>query len=75
VQEVWLVTPYPSSIEILVLDGDSFRLRATFTKEQTLRSPSFPGLAIELAPIFDFPLEPGEEIQLIKEGRPPAYAH
>jgi len=70
VREVWLVTPYPSLIEVLVLDGDSYRIKHSYVKEDTLSSPSFPDLAIELASIFDFPIDPEEEIQLIKERRP-----
>jgi Uma2 family endonuclease len=74
VQEVWVVTPFPSSIEIFLLDGATYRLMAAYRKEETLVSPSFPGLQIELAGIFDFPVDPDEELHLIKEGRPPAYA-
>ena len=37
-------------------------------------SPSFPRLAIDLAKVFDFPLEPGEGIQMVRESRPPYVA-
>jgi hypothetical protein len=47
---------------------------ASYGKEDTLTSPLFPDLQIELAGIFDFPVDPDEELHLIKEGRPPAYA-
>ncbi len=74
VQEVWLVTPYPSAVEVFFLDGDSYRLKRTYAKEDTLLSPCFPDLEIELARVFDFPVDPDERVQLVKEGRPPAYA-
>ncbi|MBN1671050.1 MAG: Uma2 family endonuclease [Kiritimatiellae bacterium] len=70
VQEVWLVTPYPWLAEVFALDGATYRLAGSYTKEDTLESPTFPDLRIELAAVFDFRIEPGEEISLIKEGRP-----
>lgn len=27
-------------------------------------------LKLDLAAVFDFPLEPGEEVQMVREGRP-----
>jgi hypothetical protein len=33
--------------------------------------PAFPGLAFDLAGVFDFPLAPGEEIEMVREGHPP----
>lgn len=71
VTEYWLVAPYPSLVEVLLLDGDSYRLKAVFGPRDTLRSPTFPGLAIRLAEVFDFPLEPGEPIAEVHEGVPP----
>ena len=71
VKEVWLVTPYPWLVEVLLLDGDSYRLAGNYIKTDTLKSPTFPGLGIELSKVFDFPLEPGEEIQMVREGHPP----
>ena len=71
VQEYWIVTPYPALIEVYVLDGDHFRLAAGYEKDDTLRSPTFPELEMPLADVFDFPLEPGEEIMVIKEARAP----
>ena len=73
VPEYWIVTPYPSMIEVFVLQGDAYRLQAGYVKEDTLRSPSFPELELVLAPVFDFPVDPEEQVTLIKEGRP-AYA-
>ena len=36
-----------------------------------LRSPTFPDLEVQLPHLFDLPLEPGEEIQHVKEVHPP----
>ncbi len=74
VGEVWLVTPSPSAIEVFLLDGDSYRLNRTYAKEDALRSPTFPDREIALADVFNFPVDPGEQIPLVREGRPPAYA-
>jgi Uma2 family endonuclease len=71
IKEVWLVTPYPSLVEVLLLDGESYRVAGTYTKTDTLSSPTFPDLAMVLGAVFDFPLEPGEEIQMVHEGHPP----
>lgn len=71
VKEVWLVTPYPGLAEVFVLDGESYRLCGAYTKEDTLTSPTFPELEIDLRKVFDFPIEPDERIEMVKEGRPP----
>ena len=60
VREVWLVTPFPQSVEVFVLDGDTYRRAAAYDQNGSLASPSFEGLTIDLKPVFDFPLEPGE---------------
>lgn len=70
VKEFWLVTPYPSLVEVLLLKGRTYRIEAAYAKEDTLISPSFPGLRIKLADVFNFPLEPGEETPVVRE--PPA---
>jgi len=70
VEEVWLVTPYPSSVEIFLLDGAEYRLKAGYGRDDSLESPSFPGLRIKLADVFDFPIDPNEEMYLVKEGTP-----
>jgi Uma2 family endonuclease len=71
VKEVWLVTPYPWLVEVLLLDGESYRLVGTHTKTDTPASPTFPDLLMELSKVFDFPLDPGEEIEMVREGHPP----
>ncbi len=67
VREVWLVTPYPSTIEVYLLDGATYRLMQTVSTVDKLKSPSFPDLRIDLKRVFDFPLEPGEELRRVKE--------
>ena len=71
VKEVWLVTPYPWLAEVYALAGDSYRLAAAYERTDTLVSVAFPDLSVTLAGIFDYPIDPGEEIQMVKEGRPP----
>ena len=71
VKEVWLVTPYPWLVEVFVLDGESFRLAQGFEKTDTLTSPSFPGLRIELEQVFDYEIPPHEQVPMVKESRPP----
>ncbi len=61
VREVWLVTPFPQSVEVFVLDGATYRRAAAYDQTGSLASPTFEGLTIDLVPVFDFPLEPGEE--------------
>jgi Uma2 family endonuclease len=71
VKEYWIVTPYPPLVEVYVLQGDHFRLAAGYDQDDTLRSPTFPDLAIELAGVFDFPIDPEERVNVVKEARPP----
>mgnify|MGYP001551751117 CR=1 FL=1 len=71
VKEVWLVTPYPSCVEIFLLDGNTYRFIQACDKEDELKSPTFPDLEVGLPRLFDFPLEPGEQIQRVKEVHPP----
>jgi Uma2 family endonuclease len=70
VREVWLVTPYPHAVEVFRLRDAAYVLAATYERTDTLISPAFPELQLDLDPVFDFPLEPGEQINLVKEGRP-----
>jgi Uma2 family endonuclease len=73
VREVWLVTPWPPCAEVFVLDGPTYRRHAAFIQTQTLRGATFPELEIDLAPVFDFPLEPGEEPSIAREPPPRRY--
>ena len=59
-----------NNTEVFVLEGDSYWLHRSYSKDDTLRSPTFRGLAVELRPLFAFPLEPGEEVRMVREGRP-----
>jgi Uma2 family endonuclease len=68
VGEVWLITPFPPSIEVFLLDGATYRFIEMYEIVDTLISPSFQGLELDLKAVFDFPLEPGEEIRILKEG-------
>lgn len=70
VQEYWIVTPHPAVVEVLSLDGGTYRLAHAFGKEDTLKSPAFPDVSIPLADVFTFPLEPGDEVPVVRE--PPA---
>jgi Uma2 family endonuclease len=71
VKEVWLVTPYPSLIEIFVLDNGAYRRARALTREQEFRCPSFPDLGLDLNGLFDLPTTPEERIKVVRERRPP----
>jgi Uma2 family endonuclease len=73
IKEYWLVSPYPSLIEVLLLDGETYRIQAAFGKTDILRSPTFPDLQIDLKDVFSFPIDPGEEIMEIREAQRPVY--
>ena len=73
VKEYWLVSPFPSYVEVLVLDGATYRIARVVAKEQELLSPTFPDLKVALRDVFDFPLEPGEEPPVARE--PPGSAY
>jgi len=73
VPEVWLVTPYPSMIEVYRLDGKTYRLVAAYTPPDTLKSPGFPKLKLKLKDVFDFPLEPDEKAAMRVRETPPPY--
>ena len=71
VKEVWLVAPYPPLLEVLVLDGGTYRRVHAFTRGQPFQCPSFPGLRLDLDALFDLPIAPEERIEIVKEGHPP----
>ncbi len=71
VKEVWLITPYPWLAEVFVLDGETYRLLGAYQEDEILESRTFPDLTIALAEIFDYPIDPSERIEMVKEGRPP----
>lgn len=74
VKEYWIVTPWPSLVEVLVLEGTRYVVHKVYGKDQTLTSPTFPDLKIELKDVFDFPFEPGEEPPAVKEPPAPKYS-
>lgn len=71
VEEYWIVTPYPSMIEVYRLVDGRFTLAAGYEDRETLRSPAFPELAIPLTGIFDFPVAPESVVTVVREGTPP----
>lgn len=73
VKEYWVVSPFPSYVEVLVLDGSKYRVEHVVAREQALISPTFPDLKIALKSVFDFPLEPGEEPPVVRQPPSPAY--
>ena len=73
VKEYWIVTPWPSLVEVLLLEGGRYVVHKVYDKDDTLRSPTFPELQVTLKDVFDFPLEPGEEPPIVREPPAPAY--
>ncbi|HMO50813.1 MAG TPA: Uma2 family endonuclease [Kiritimatiellia bacterium] len=72
IEEYWIVTPFPHLIEVFLLRDGLYACWKTFGKEDTLTSPTFPGLSVDLNAVFDFPLEEHEQaIFRVKEARPP----
>ncbi len=66
VQEYWLVQPYPGMVEVLYLDGATYRLHASYFAFERLVSPSFPELEVDLCQVF-----PEQEVEEIRETLPP----
>ena len=67
VKEVWLVTPIPASIEVFLLDGETYRFVGMYQVGDAFKTPGFPELELDLEAVFDFPLEPGEPVYVVKE--------
>lgn len=72
VKEYWIVTPFPSSVEVFQLDGTSYRLANAYGRDAVLASPSFPGLKVRLKNIFDFPLDADERGAILRLRERPA---
>lgn len=53
VKEYWLVTPDPPLIEVLALEGDSYRIASVYGQEDKLVSRVFPDLSFTLKEVFD----------------------
>lgn len=71
VKEVWLVTPYPWLAEVFFFDGALYRVHGAYSRKDILKSAVFPKLRINLSKTFDYPVEPGEKVAMVKESRPP----
>jgi Uma2 family endonuclease len=71
VKEYWIIHPYPSLLEVYVLSRGRFRLAGGYEKHEVPRSRAFPDLKLDLGDVFSFPIEPGEEIQMLRESLPP----
>ncbi len=56
-----------------IIDGETYRFVAGYTKGDTLISPTFPEVRIDLDRIFDFPIPPEQRIEMVREGTPPSY--
>ena len=71
IQEYWLVQPHPPVIEVLQLVGDAYSIAGAYTDAETLTSPTFPELAIDLREIFTLPVPPADQIDEVRESAPP----
>ncbi len=65
VQEYWILQPYPAMVEVLSLDGPTFRLHGAYTDQEILTSSVFPDLTINLSELF-----PYQEVDEVREGVP-----
>ncbi len=71
VREYWLVQPQPAVIELLQFSGEHYQLAGVSTDTETLHSPTFPELALDLSTVFTLPIPPAEQIDEIRESAPP----
>ena len=53
------------------LRGENYVLSGGYTEEDELLSPVFPKLNLDMRRIFDFPLDAGEKVEMVKESHPP----
>jgi len=72
VKEYWIVTPFPSLIEVFLLKNNKYILNQAYAKNELLLSVTFKKLSIELSDIFTFPLKPEEEKIFLRIKEPPA---
>lgn len=73
VPEYWIVTPFPSLVEVLVLRDEAYEIAGVYGRDDVLASVRFPDLRIELPGIFSFPLTPEEEAVYEVREPPPVY--
>lgn len=71
IAEYWLVQPHPALIEVLHLVNGEYRIAGAYTDAETLHSPTFPELALDLAEVFTLPVPLAEQIDEIRESAPP----
>ena len=71
VKEYWLITPYPSMVEVLVLDGQRYEIAGTFHDRCVLESPTLPAIRIPLNEVFVFETSEDEPLNEIEECPPP----
>ncbi len=71
VREYWLVQPYPAVIEVLQLTGEHYQIAGAYTDTETLYSPAFPELALDLSAVFTLPIPLADRIDEIRESAPP----
>ncbi|WP_372806914.1 Uma2 family endonuclease [Pontiella sp.] len=71
VKEVWLVSPLPASIEVFLLDGATYRFMGLYQVGDAFVSPGFEELKLDLPAVFDFPVDPGEQVYVVKEDGAP----
>ena len=71
VREYWLVQPNPPVVEVLQLTGEQYRIDGAYTETETLHSPTFPELVLDLSAVFTLPIPPAEQIDEIRESAPP----
>jgi len=59
IPEYWIVAPDPAMVEVLLLDGETYRtVGSYYPTSGRLRSPSIPDLDLDLAALFE-PAGPG----------------
>ena len=72
VKELWLVTPAPPLIELLILRDGKYQLETTFGDDGFLASPTCPGLRIDLAAVFDYsPIADEPPLRFLKDSSDP----
>ena len=71
VKEYWIVTPFPSMVEIFLLDGKNYLMHKAFDRNQTLVSATFKKLKISLDEVLNFTLS-SEEKKIYEVKEPPA---
>ena len=52
VAHVWLIDPAPRTLEIFRLDGESYRLIATYAADQPCRAEPFDAIELDLGALW-----------------------